>query len=251
MERNKKNRQKLMGRLTENAKKIQRILEYIPEAYVDPELRLILADEIVRCLENALQIMPNNEAIKASLQSAQADQVKAKEKKARSKPALPTKTEEAGDLRKRLMDLFKIVQWLQKNQRINKALANKHLTLLKRAFIELGATTHLIRAKVALADKNHRLGVHFYQKAVAEYKHGDAKYFDAKIKELSGLIIKIQAELELSKVTPPNDTTESPESRVSGNSKQLTAPKKPRGSNGLDLQTDEFGEGASWKKKTF
>ena len=256
IERARVRRHANIAKYTDNAHRYQRYLDYIPPNYIEKGLRILILQEIINNLQKVLQIDANNANVAAKIQTARNDLETTKQNKNPPKIGSIKDVQEAADVRKRLMDLFKFVQHLHKTKKIDGSTANKHLAQLKNLFVEVGVSIQMMRAKQGIRDKKPRLGVHFYSKAMAEYKKGNThKQFDAQIAELKKMIDelngKIKAEADASKPPPK----EEPKRRVPKEDprfKQKTTTKKIKEDTTLSKELDAFIEDDNaWKKKTF
>lgn len=234
LERNKKKLRAQVALFSERAHRYQRFLDYIPEEYLDSDLRAVLLEENIKNLEKQASLDKGNEKLATKIKR---NKVALEEALKQNKPPqLPhiKSIDDASDFRKRIMDLFKVVQVLQKNKKIDPVKAKKFLLQLKQVYVELGVAVHIMRAKQSEKENKPKLAIHFYNKASAEYRRNNVKsMFNAQLKELQKIIQHLSGK--------------EPEIDQPGKAKEKSAE-----SEDLSSAMEKFlEEEESWKKKSF
>lgn len=234
LERNKKKMRAQIGLFSERAHRFQRFLDYIPEEYVDSELRSVLLEETIRNLEKQAALDKGNEKLAAKIKLNKA--ALEENIKQHKPPQLPhiKDINDANDLRKRIMDLFKVVQVLQKGKKIDAIKAKKFLLQLKQVYVELAVAVHIMRAKQAEKENKAKLAIHFYNKASGEYRRNNVKgMFAAQLKELQKIIQQLSGKETVEE--RPSSTT-----------------RKTSEDDELSSAMEKFlEEEDNWKKKSF
>ena len=254
LERMKHRRQKRLAVASELAQRTKNILEGVPPGYIDQKLKLVLIQEGISNLERVIQLAAEKDSARAALANMKQELDSCKSESSNKKPKPLKKAKEAGEIRKHMMDLFKFIQLLRKHRRIDLRAANAHLNNVKTTFIELGVTVHLIRANQAKGDKNPRLAIYHYHKAMAEYRRGNIKRrFDGHIKELMGLIEEVQIEIKeaeeaAAKLKQEKELEQKSETRVPKEDPRFPKRKSSK-SRGFDKEEDPYLSGDAGKKK--
>lgn len=256
VERARIKRHSKVAQYTENAHRFQRYLDYIPPHYIEKSLRLLILQEIINNLQRVHQMDSGNANNAARLEAAREDFENTRQSNTQPKVSAIKDAQEAADVRKRLMDLFKFVQYLQKAKKVDSATAAKHLMRLKNLFVEVGVTIHIMRAKQSLKDKNARLSLHYYNKAIAEYKKGNTQHqFDKQIAEIKAVAEEINNTLKAENEAKKAQPKEEPKRRVPKEDPRLKPKaglKKIKEESTLSQELDAFIEdGDAWKKKSF
>lgn len=201
----KQRRQKalMIANLSDYAFRLQRLLDFIPDAYLNKDVRLLLLGQIHKRLEKLVELTPGNDKFTKKLEScnAQIADVQASGAPAQV-PQLKT-PEEANELRVLLQELSKVIEHFVQTKAIAVADAQKHLNAIQTSFIEANINYMLQMGQSARQEKKPKLAIHHYQKAMAEMskRNQNGKYTE-KLKQLQLLLTELQTEAGIQEVQP-------------------------------------------------
>ncbi len=228
----KQRRQKalMIASLSDYAFRLQRLLDFIPAAYLHKDVRLLLLTQIKKRMEKLVELAPSNEKFAKKLESCNA-QISDVQTSAIPPQAPQIKTpEEANELRTMLQELSKVIEFFVQTKVLAGAEAQRHLAAIQNSFIDANLNYLLQMGQVARQEKKPKLAVHHFQKAMSEmHKRNQKGQYNDKIQQLKTIITELQTE-----------TGNAPEPAATEGNSELTA--------GLDQLLEEQD---AWKKKYF
>lgn len=204
----KQRRQKalMIANLSDYAFRLQRLLDFIPDAYLNKDVRLLLLGQIHKRLERLVELTPGNDKFTKKLESCNAQIADVQSSGAPAQiPQLKT-PEEANELRVLLQELSKVIEHFVQTKAIAVGEAQKHLNAIQLSFVEANINYMLQMGQSARQEKKPKLAIHHYQKAVGEMtkRNQNGKYTE-KLKQLQLLLTELQAEAGIQE-TQPEDT---------------------------------------------
>lgn len=204
----KQRRQKalMIANLSDYAFRLQRLLDFIPVAYLNKDVRLLLLSQIHKRLERLVELTPGNDKFSKKLESCDA-QIADVQSSAIPPQAPHLKTpEEANELRTLLQELSKVIEYFTQTKVISAADAQKYLNAIQASFIEANINYMLQMGQSARQEKKPKLAIHHYQKAVAEMsKRNQSGKYTEKLQQLQHLLSELQAEAGIQEV-PQEET---------------------------------------------
>jgi len=215
----------LVANLSERAHRLQRLLDMLPAAYVEKDVKLLLLNQIRSRMEKLVEIAPGNEKFKKNYDGLSA-QISETQSSTAKPPSPQLKTpEEAKETKKLLQDLSKVIESLAANKSIPVPTAKKYLLNIHKKYVEANINYSIQVADQSRRDNKTKLAIHQYQKAITELsKNNQHNAYTDKIAQIKDI---------LSSLTGSSDTGEDTSDALSAGMKELA-------------QDDE-----SWKKKYF
>lgn len=182
----------LVANLNERAHRLQRLLDTIPAAYVEKDVKLLILSQIKARVEKLTELVPTNEKFRKSLEglTAQINETQA----STSQPPIPQlKTaEEAKEVKNRLQDLTKVIESFVANKTIQVGTAKKYLGNIHKLFIDANISFNIQVADQSRRDNKTKLAIHQYQKAIAELtKHNQNNTYTDKIAQLKEIVTSL------------------------------------------------------------
>lgn len=205
----KQRRQKalMVANLSDYAFRLQRLLDFIPAAYLSKDVRVLLLNQIKKRMEKLVEIAPENEKFKKKLDSCSA-QIADIQSSAVPPQAPQLKTpDEANELRTLLQELSKVIEHFAQTKAITVADAQKHLASIQSGFLEANLNYMLQMGQTARQEKKPKLAIHHYQKAMAEMakRNADGRY-NEQLQQLKHLVAELQSEAGVVETTEAENT---------------------------------------------
>ncbi|MBV1920016.1 MAG: hypothetical protein KUG73_05000 [Pseudomonadales bacterium] len=177
----------LTANLSERAHRLQRLLDTLPPAYVEKDVKLLLLNQIQARLEKLVDIAPNNVKFKKSYDGVSA-QISETQSSTAKPPSPQLKTpEEAKETQKLLQDLTKVIESLAANKSVPLPTAKKYLINIHKQYIEANINYSIQVADQSRRDNKTKLAIHQYQKVLTELsknnQHGAYSDRLAQVKE--------------------------------------------------------------------
>ena len=215
----------LTASLSERAHRLQRLLDMLPPAYVEKDVKLLLLNQIRSRLEKLVDIAPGNEKFRKNYDGVSA-QISETQSSTAKPPSPQFKTpEEAKETQKLLQDLTKVIESLAANKSVPVPTAKKYLLNIHKKYVEANINYSIQVADQSRRDNKTKLAIHQYQKAIAELsKNNQHNAYTDKIAQIKDI---------LNSITGESDETEDTSDALSSGMKELA-------------NDDE-----SWKKKYF
>lgn len=228
----KQRRQKalMIANLSDYAFRLQRLLDFIPTAYLSKDVRLLLLGQIKKRMEKLVELAPGNEKFSKKLDSCNA-QIADTQSTAIPPQAPQLKTpEEANELRTLLQELSKVIEYFVQSKVLPVAEAQRHMASIQHSFIDANLNYLLQMGQAARQEKKPKLAIHHYQKAMAEmHKRNQKGLFNEKMQQLKAILEELQSEAGIVEV-----------------------PAATEGSSELNAGLNELlEEQDGWKKKYF
>ena len=222
----------LIASLSDQGFRLQRLLDFIPAAYVSREIRLILLNQIQQRFVRLVELAPDKEKFGIKLASCEAQIAELQTNPPQLPPPAFKSPEEANELRSLLQELSRVIETLAQNKAIPGAEVQRHLHSIHNSFIEASLNYFLQMGNTARQQKKPKLAIHHYQKAVAEMvKRNQQGVYAAQIDQIKLLIAEQQEVSNLEHNIPAAPTE--------------TASELDQGLNELIEEKD------AWKKKYF
>lgn len=219
----------VIAELSDFTFRLQRLLDFIPSAYINKDIRLLILTQMLMRLEKLVQLDPGNERFSKRLESCRAQLAEAQTPQLEPEPPQLGSPDEANELRTLLQELSRVIESFAQAKVIPVAVARQHLKSIQQSFIEANLNYLTQMAQTARQEKKYRLAQHHYRKALAEMeKRNQNGAYDERIQKVQRILEELQAELE---ATPP--PTEDSNSELNA---------------GL---TEMLEEQESWKKKYY
>jgi len=182
----------LVANLSERAHRLQRLLDTLPAAYIEKDVKLLILNQIKARVEKLTELAPTNEKFRKSLDglTAQINETQA----STNQPPIPQlKTaEEAKEVKNRLQDLTKVIESLVANKTIQVGTAKKYLGNIHRLFIDANISFSIQVADQSRKENKTKLAIHQYQKAIAELtKNNQNNTYTGKIAQLKEIITSL------------------------------------------------------------
>lgn len=217
----------LVANLSERVHRLQRLLDALPAAYVEKDVKLLILNQMKGRAEKLTELAPTNEKFRKNVDSlsAQINEAQA----STSKPPIPQlkSPQEAKETKNLLQDLSKVIESLAANKSIQVATAKKYLGNIHRLYIEANISYSVQVADQSRKENKIKLAIHQYKQAIAELtKHNQQNQYAEKIAQLKEIITSLSG--------TPEATEESDDSGA------LT-----QGMSELNEEDD------AWKKKYF
>ncbi len=193
----KQRRQKalMIANLSDYAFRLQRLLDYIPDAYLNKEVRLLLLNQIKKRLEHLVKISPDNDKFGKKLESCNSQITDLQSYTAPPPPPQLKTPEEANELRTLLQELSKVIDHLVQTKAISLNDAQRHQVALQASFIDANINYMLQMGQTAQKEKKPKLAIHHYQKAANEMtKRNQNGQYNEKLAQLKAIITELQAE---------------------------------------------------------
>lgn len=228
----KQRRQKaiLVANLSDYAFRLQRLLDFIPAAYINKEIRLLLLGQVRKRMEKLVELAPQNEKFSKKLESCNA-QIADTQSTTVAPQAPQLKTpEEANELRTLLQELSKAIEYFAQSKVIPVAEAQRHLASIQQSFFEANLNYLIQMGQASRQEKKPKLALHHFQKAQAEMlkRNQNGKYAE-RIQKLKIVMEELQAEAGY-----------------------VETPQTSEGPNELNSGINEMlEEQEAWKKKYF
>lgn len=215
----------LTASLSERAHRLQRLLDMLPPAYVEKDVKLLLLNQIRSRLEKLVDIAPGNEKFRKNYDGISA-QISETQSSTAKPPSPQLKTpEEAKETQKLLQDLTKVIESLAANKSVPVPTAKKYLLNIHKKYVEANINYSIQVADQSRRDNKTKLAIHQYQKALAELsKNNQHNAYTDKIAQIKDI---------LNSLTGVSDEAEDTSGALSSGMKELA-------------DDDE-----SWKKKYF
>ncbi len=227
-----KRRQKalLVASLNDQGFRLQRLLDFIPPAYLGKDIRHLLLKQIKIRFDRLVELAPGNEKYAKKQASCDAQLAELQSAAAQIPPPAFKSPEEANELRTMLQELSKVIETFAHSKVIPANEAQKHLVSIQASFIEASLNYFLQMGNTARQQKKPKLAIHHYQKALAEMqKRNQQGAYKEKMEQVKLIINELQVE-----------------------SGQEIAPVASQGHNELDEGLNELvQEQDAWKKKYF
>lgn len=205
----KQRRQKalMIANLSDYAYRLQRLLDYIPAAYLNKDIRILLLNQIKKRMDKLIELAPSNDKFRKKLDSCIA-QISDIHSSAVPPQAPQLKTpEEASELRTLLQELSKVIEHFAQTKIIAVTDAQKHLASIQASFIEANLNYLMQMGQTARQEKKPKLAIHHYQKAMAEMgKRNQNGQYNEKLQQLKTLISELQNEAGVVEVEEVSDT---------------------------------------------
>ncbi len=214
----------LVANLSERAHRLQRLLDMLPAAYIEKDVKLLLLNQIRSRMERLVEIAPSNEKFRKNYDGLSA-QISETQSSTAKPPSPQLKTpEEAKEIQKLLQDLSKVIESLAANKSVPVPTAKKYLLNIHKKYVEANINYSIQVADQSRRDNKTKLAIHQYQKAIAELsKNNQNNTFTDKIYQIKEILSSLTGSSE------EEDTSDA----LSSGMKELA-------------QDDE-----SWKKKYF
>lgn len=182
----------LVASLSERAHRLQRLLDSLPGAYIEKDVKLLLLNQIKLRLDKLVELAPSNEKFKRSLDSivAQISETQS----SNTKPPTPQlkSPEEAKETKNLLQDLSKVIESLASSKAVPVSTAKKYLTNIQQQYIEANINYSIQVADQSRRDNKTKLAAHQYQKAIAELtkhnQHNQHNKHTEKINQLKEIL---------------------------------------------------------------
>ncbi|MBL4795417.1 MAG: hypothetical protein JKY24_07950 [Pseudomonadales bacterium] len=233
MERSKERKAYMMSDLSEKVRRFQGLIDCLPSNYMDGEVKAILLDEVIHHIRQQQQIKPGDGKIVRKLENAIRQRDEAKNSKNKVQISRVRNQEEAKEIRKRLMDLFRCLQYFQKTPRHNARMISTHLKTLQRLYVETNVAVHMTCAEEATKRGKAKLALHEYQRAIAEFTRANTGDYVNEIKQIKTKIAQLEKQ----------------EGIVSSENKKKAAEEGSELSRSMDALNAEEEE--KWTKKQF
>lgn len=204
IEKQRRQRALMIANLSDYAFRLQRLLDFIPAAYINKDIRLLLLGQIRKRMEKLVELAPNNEKFSKKLESCVA-QIGDTQTSAAVAQAPHLKTpEEANELRTLLQELSKVIEYFVQTKVIAVAEAQKHLGSIQLSFVEANLNYLIQMGNVARQEKKTKLALHHYQKAAAEMtKRNQQGKYNERLQKLKLLMDELQAEAGIVETPQP------------------------------------------------
>ncbi|OUS31911.1 hypothetical protein A9Q99_02115 [Gammaproteobacteria bacterium 45_16_T64] len=179
----------LVASLSERAHRLQRLLDMLPDAYVEKDVRLLLLTQVKMRMEKLTELAPSNEKFKRNLDSLTAQISETQSSSA--KPPIPQlkSPEEAKETKNLLQDLSKILESLAASKALPVSSAKKYLANIHQLYIEANINYSIQIADQSRRDNKTKLATHQYQKAITELsKHNQNNKHTEKISQLKEIL---------------------------------------------------------------
>ena len=230
IEKQRRQRALLIANLSDYAFRMQRLLDFIPPAYISNDIRLLLLKQIKKRLERLVEISPQNDKYRKKLDSCNAQISDVGTGGAAPPPPQLKTPDEANELRALLQELSKVIEAFVQSKVISANEAQKHLQALQKSFIEASVNYYLQLGQTAQQEKKAKLAIHYYQKALAELvKRNKNGVYNTRIEQIKHQLSILQEEAN----------TEQPQTASEGSSEL---------NKGMDQLLEEED---AWKKKYF
>lgn len=178
----------LIANLSERAHRLQRLLDTLPPAYVEKDVKLLLLGQIRSRMEKLVEIAPGNEKFRKSHDGLTAQISETQSSTAKPPPPQLKTPEEAKETKKLLQDLTKVIESLAANKSVPVPTAKKYLLNIHKQYVEASINYSIQVADQSRRDNKTKLAIHQYQKAITELSKNNQHnaYTDkiAQIKEI-------------------------------------------------------------------
>ncbi|HVL01108.1 MAG TPA: hypothetical protein VM553_14925 [Dongiaceae bacterium] len=191
----KQRRQKalLVASLSDQGFRLQRLLDFIPAAYVSKDIRHVLLTQVQQRFNKLVELAPDNEKFTKKLESCNAQILELQNSPMQIPPPAFKSPEEANELRTLLQELSRVIENLAQNKMIPAGDAQKHMHAIHNSFIEASLNYFLQMGNTARQQKKPKLAIHHYQKAMAEMqKRNQQGTHTAQIEQIKLLIAEQQ-----------------------------------------------------------
>lgn len=194
----KQRRQKalLIASLSDQSFRLQRLLDFIPPAYLSRDIRQVLLRQIKARFDRLVELAPGNEKIAKKLESCNAQLAELQTPPTAPPPAPAFKSpDEANELRTLLQELSKVIESFAQSKIIPATDAQKYLHAIQGSFIEASLNYFLQLGNTARQQKKPKLAIHHFQKALAELqKRNQQGAFRERIEQIKQVIEELQVE---------------------------------------------------------
>lgn len=194
LDRIKQKKEKKIAGLKNYIARLQRFYDPIPTNYLSREVKLLLLNELIDQLQELLKLDSDNEQLKANLNKRVKQKQDALESNAKPTATNVTSADDSAEIRRRLVEIQKFIGLAKKNKKISNDAAKHELDTLKILFVETGTSLMINSAKKAKKDNKPRLALHYYERALGEYKKANMPHFSKRVAELQALIKTMKAE---------------------------------------------------------
>lgn len=184
IERSGERKAYLMADLSKKTKRFQGLIDCLPTNYMDGEVKAILLDEVILNLRKQHQLNPQDARITRKLEYAIRQREDAKNSKTKVQISRIRNQDEANEIRTRLMDLFRCLQYFQKTRRHDPTAISIHLKTLQRLYVETNVAVHVTTAEEATKRGKIKLALHEYQRSIAEYTRANTGDYTAEINQI-------------------------------------------------------------------
>lgn len=233
IERSKERKAYVMANLSAKVRRFQGLIDCLPSQYMDGDVKAILLEELILSLRHQRQLYPQDPRIARKLENAIRQKDEAKNSKTKIQIIRIRNQDEANEIRTRLMDLFRCLQYFQKTRRHDPRAISVHLKTLQRLYVETNVAVHVTTAEEAARRGKTKLALHEYQRSIAEYTRANTGDYG---KEISEIKIKIT---ELEKLA------------ITDNQKQKAKEKEQGTELSRSMEAIQEQEDAQWKRKKF
>lgn len=181
----------------------QRLYDRIPDNYLSREIKLLMLGGLIDHLEQWINLDKDNDYANANLKKRLQQKQEAMESTAKPSITNTNDSDDAAEIRRRLMELHKFIVLAKKTKKIGKVVAQNELQLIKHLFVETGTNTFINLAKAAIDQQKDRLAIHYYGRALSEYQKSNTEgEFNKRMQELQTVIKKLQGRPTTSKKKP-------------------------------------------------
>ena len=194
IEKQRRQRALLIANLSDYAFRMQRLLDFIPAAYLSSDIRMLLLKQIKKRLEKLVELAPDNDKYRKKLNSCDA-QISDVGTAGTTKPPALKNAEEANELRTLLQELSKVIENFAVHKVISASDARKYLLSLQASFIDANLNYYLQMAQTARQENKPKLAIHHYQKAAAEMaKRNKNGQYNEKLEQIKAIISELNAQ---------------------------------------------------------
>lgn len=198
----------LIASLSDQGFRLQRLLDFIPAAYLSKEIRLVLLNQVQQRFIRLVELAPDKEKFGKKLASCEAQIAELQTVPQQLPPPSFKSPDEANELRSLLQELSRVIESLAQSKVIPGTEAQRHLNSIHASFIEASLNYFLQMGNTARQQKKPKLAVHHYQKAVAEMqKRNQQGAYETQIEQVKQLIAEQQEVANLEHNIPaPTET---------------------------------------------
>jgi len=197
----------LIANLSERAHRLQRLIDFLPAAYLPHEIKQILVKQAHQRVSKLVELAPTNSTFKKRFNSLSTQ--------LQEQPSTPPSdtyhfktAEEAREIKVLLQDLSKVIEALASSKIIPVNNAKQILVLLQKKYTDVSLNINIQLAEQSHKDKKYRLATHQYKKAITELsKRNQNGEHTAKIEQIKERLASLNQ--QQGTTSTPDDTTPS------------------------------------------
>ncbi len=197
IEKNRKQKQRLLAALKLRARNFKYVLSGFPPDFLTRDLTVLVHRCLIDVCEQLSKLEPNERQYVDELQfyTQQMEEVQKKAKSPRPKPL--ENPQQVKEVKSHLEDVNKFVFQLEKRGTLNSAQAQAYSKQIRQLTLQMTVDNYILNAKQAQGGEKNRLAVHYYGLAHKLLARSNTEgHFNKQIAQLDQLLETLKLKLE-------------------------------------------------------